>query len=69
MAFLGQSMEKGTRAQINHINAQGGVHGRKIELLVASTLATVDLIEERKIPLVGPASGAPCGRSTWSANT
>lgn len=91
VAFLGQSMEKGTRAYINHVNAQGGVHGRKIELLVetddytpaktvaaakklvdrdqvfgfvanlgsASTLAIVDLIQERRIPLVGPASGAP----------
>jgi branched-chain amino acid transport system substrate-binding protein len=91
VAFLGQSMEKGTRAYINHINAQGGVHGRKIELLVetddytpaktvaaakklvdrdevfgfvanlgsAPTLAILDFIQERKIPLVGPASGAP----------
>ncbi len=91
VAFLGQSMEKGTRAYINHINAQGGVHGRKIELIVetddytpaktvaaakklvdrdqifgfvanlgsAPTLAIMDFIQERKIPLVGPASGAP----------
>jgi ABC-type branched-subunit amino acid transport system substrate-binding protein len=34
-AALGQAMLAGSRAVFEHVNAQGGVHGRRLELLVA----------------------------------
>jgi branched-chain amino acid transport system substrate-binding protein len=33
-AFLGQELSAGARLYLQHVNQQGGVHGRKIELIV-----------------------------------
>ena len=34
LAFLGQEMSAGAKLYLQHVNDQGGVHGRKIELIV-----------------------------------
>lgn len=34
LAFVGQEMSEGARLFLRHVNDQGGVHGRKIDLLV-----------------------------------
>ncbi len=56
-AQLGIQMNIGTRAYLDHVNAQGGVHGRKIELKTRDDRyeanlcadATTKLIEEDKV--------------------
>ena len=34
VAFLGQEISAGAKLYFDHVNAQGGVHGRKLELFV-----------------------------------
>jgi len=68
-AQLGIQMRNGIRAYFDHVNATGGVHGRKLELVTeddqyeakVAPLATKKLIEEHKVfGLIGYV-GTPTG--------
>src|ERR1700686_4382598 len=61
---LGQGMRQGILAAFNEINAKGGVHGRKLELISRddgydpdrSAVQTTDLIElDKEFALIGAA--------------
>ncbi|MDH4095742.1 MAG: ABC transporter substrate-binding protein [Betaproteobacteria bacterium] len=68
-AQLGIQMRNGIRAYLDHVNAQGGVHGRRIELVTeddryeASVApgATKKLIEEHKVFALIGYVGTPTG--------
>ena len=68
-AQLGIQMRNGIKAYLDHVNAQGGVHGRKVELVTeddryeASVApgATKKLIEEHKVFALLGYVGTPTG--------
>lgn len=67
VAAVGVPVKKGFEAYINYINEQGGVNGRKIELIIeddqfnpANALAAVKkLVEQDKVFAIAPALGTP----------
>lgn len=67
VAAVGVPVKKGLEAYIKHINDQGGVNGRKIELIIeddqfnpANALAAVKkLVEQDKVFAIAPALGTP----------
>lgn len=67
VAAVGVPVKKGLEAYIQHINDQGGVNGRKIELIIeddqfnpANALAAVKkLVEQDKVFAISPALGTP----------
>jgi len=68
-AQLGIQMRNGIKAYLEHVNAQGGVHGRKIELITeddryetkVAPLASKKLIEEHKVFALLGYVGTPTG--------
>jgi ABC-type branched-subunit amino acid transport system substrate-binding protein len=68
-AQLGIQMRNGIKAYLEHVNAQGGVHGRKIELATeddryetkVAPLASKKLIEEHKVFALLGYVGTPTG--------
>ncbi len=68
-AQLGIQMRNGIKSYLDHVNAQGGVHGRKIELVTeddryesaAAPAATKKLIEEHKVFALIGYVGTPTG--------
>ncbi len=68
-AQLGIQMRNGIKAYLDHVNAQGGVHGRKIELVTeddryetkVAPLASKKLIEEHKVFALLGYVGTPTG--------
>jgi ABC-type branched-subunit amino acid transport system substrate-binding protein len=68
-AQLGIQMRNGIKAYLEHVNAQGGVHGRKIELVTeddryetkVAPLASKKLIEEHKVFALLGYVGTPTG--------
>ena len=68
-AQLGIQMRNGIKAYFDHVNALGGVHGRKIELVTAddkyesavAPAASKKLIEERKVFALMGYVGTPTG--------
>jgi branched-chain amino acid transport system substrate-binding protein len=69
---LGQGMRQGILAAFNEINAKGGVHGRKLELISRddgydpdrSAVQTTDLIEQDKVFALIGAVGTPTTAAT-----
>ncbi|MDF2500859.1 MAG: putative branched chain amino acid transporter substrate-binding protein [Anaerosporomusa subterranea] len=67
VAAVGVPVKKGMEAYIKYVNEQGGVHGRKIELLIeddqfnpANALAAVKkLVEQDKVFAISPSLGTP----------
>lgn len=67
VAAVGVPVKKGMEAYIKHINDQGGVHGRKIEVIFeddafnpANALAGVKkLVEQDKVFAIAPGLGTP----------
>lgn len=68
-AQLGIQMRNGIKSYLEHVNAQGGVHGRKIELVTeddryetkVAPLASKKLIEEHKVFALLGYVGTPTG--------
>lgn len=68
-AQLGIQMRNGVKAYLDHVNAQGGVHGRKIELVTeddryetaVAPAASKKLIEEHKVFALIGYVGTPTG--------
>jgi branched-chain amino acid transport system substrate-binding protein len=68
-AQLGIQMRNGIKAYLDHVNAQGGVHGRKIELVTeddryetqVAPVASRKLIEEHKVFALLGYVGTPTG--------
>lgn len=68
-AQLGIQMRNGIKAYLEHVNAQGGVHGRKLELVTeddryetkVAPLASKKLIEEHKVFALLGYVGTPTG--------
>ncbi len=68
-AQLGIQMRNGVKAYLDHVNAQGGVHGRKIELVTEDDFyessrapaASKKLIEEHKVFALIGYVGTPTG--------
>ena len=68
-AQLGIQMRNGIKAYLEHVNAQGGVHGRKIELVTeddryetkVAPVASKKLIEEHKVFALLGYVGTPTG--------
>jgi ABC-type branched-subunit amino acid transport system substrate-binding protein len=68
-AQLGIQMRNGVKAYLDHVNAQGGVHGRKIELVTeddryetsVAPAASRKLIEEHKVFALIGYVGTPTG--------
>jgi branched-chain amino acid transport system substrate-binding protein len=68
-AELGIQMRNGIKAYLDHVNAQGGVHGRKIELVTeddryetaVAPIASKKLIEEHKVFALIGYVGTPTG--------
>lgn len=68
-AQLGIQMRNGIKAYLDHVNAQGGVHGRKIELVTeddryetaVAPAASKKLIEEHKVFALIGYVGTPTG--------
>ena len=68
-AQLGIQMRNGIKAYLDHVNAQGGVHGRKLELVTeddryetkVAPLASKKLIEEHKVFALLGYVGTPTG--------
>ena len=68
-AQLGIQMRNGIKAYLDHVNAQGGVHGRKIELVTeddryetkVAPVASKKLIEEHKVFALLGYVGTPTG--------
>jgi len=71
-AVLGQGMRQGILAAFAEINAKGGVHGRRLELISRddgydpdrSVVATLKLIEEDKVFALIGAVGTPTSMAT-----
>src|ERR1700732_5192612 len=69
---LGQGMRQGILAAFNEINAKGGVHGRKLELISRddgydpdrSAVQTTELIEQDKVFALIGAVGTPTTAAT-----
>jgi len=67
VAFIGVSMKKGMDAYFNHVNANGGVYGRNIELIVAddqfvpskTVIETKRLVEQDKVFAMVGGLGTP----------
>src|SRR5688572_13829362 len=68
-AQLGIQMRHGIKAYLDHVNAQGGIHGRKIELVTeddryetkVAPVASKKLIEEHKVFALLGYVGTPTG--------
>ena len=71
-SVLGQGMRQGILAAFAEVNAKGGVHGRRLELISRddgydpdrSVIATVKLIEEDKVFALIGAVGTPTSMAT-----
>lgn len=68
---LGQEMKAGATAYFEHINSQGGVHGRRIKLLTLddgyepsrTVTATKQLLEQKKVFMLFGYVGTPTSRA------